>query len=152
MELNTPITIISILVDDQEEALDFYTRKLGLEKRTDVTFGPGLRLLTVAPNGQQKPEIALASPDVQRLGEEHVAALKAQRASRIMPWIFDTDDCRKMYEMLVARGVSFISKPVRRSYGMEAIFADPYGNTFVLLEPLPEAYGRFKHHRAGTAA
>ena len=59
MKKITPLAIISILVEDQDEALRFYTEQLGLEKRADVTYGPGLRWLTVAPKGQQKPEIAL---------------------------------------------------------------------------------------------
>ncbi|MBO0795454.1 MAG: VOC family protein [Ktedonobacteraceae bacterium] len=152
MKLNTPVAIISVLVDNQDEALHFYTQKLGLEKRTDVTFGPGLRLLTVAPRGQQKPEIALATPDVKRMGEEHINALKARRSHRATPWIFDTDDCCQVYEMLKARGVSFVSEPVRQSYGLEAVFEDPYGNTFVLLEPAPEVRAWFERHYTGTAA
>src|SRR5260370_21848444 len=116
MKLNTNITIISVLVEDQDEALHFYTEKLGLEKRTDITFGPGLRLLTVAPKGQQKPEIALAKPDVARLGAEHIKALMARSS---VPWVFDTDDCRKTYDILVARGIKFLSAPVQQFYGTD---------------------------------
>ena len=64
MKTTTSLSIIAILVEDQEAALRFYIEKLGLEKRADVTYGPGMRWLTVAPKGQRRPEIALARPDV----------------------------------------------------------------------------------------
>jgi predicted enzyme related to lactoylglutathione lyase len=152
MKINTPVAVIAVLVDDQEEALRFYTQKLGMEKRTDVTFGPGLRLLTVAPRGQQKPEIALATPDVKRLGEEHIRSIRTRHSKQTMPWIFDTDNCREAYEMLIARGVNFVSEPARQPYGLEAIFEDPYGNAFVLLEPAPEVRAWFERHQRGSAA
>ena len=57
MKLKTQLALVSVLVNDQDEALHFYTEKLGLEKRMDVTFGPGLRLVTVASRGLKKPEI-----------------------------------------------------------------------------------------------
>src|SRR5439155_13822958 len=61
------LAIVPIVVADQDEALCFYIEKLGLEKRTDVTFGPDMRWLTVAPKGQKKPEIALAKPEASLL-------------------------------------------------------------------------------------
>lgn len=151
MKLKTQLTIISILVADQDEALRFYTEKLGLEKRSDISFGPGLRLLTVAPKGQKKPEIALAKPDVSLHGPEHVQQLM-ERVGQGLPWVFDTDDCHKTYERLLARGVKFISGPIKQLYGVEAIFADPYGNTFSLLEPSLEARSLVATRRVGTAA
>ncbi len=64
MKTTTSLSIIAILVEDQEAALRFYIEKLGLEKRADVTYGPGMPWLTIAPKGQRRPEIALARPDV----------------------------------------------------------------------------------------
>jgi catechol 2,3-dioxygenase-like lactoylglutathione lyase family enzyme len=151
MKLITPLTIVSILVGDQDEALTFYTEKLGLEKRSDITFGPGLRLLTVAPRGQQRPELALAKPDIARHSAEQVQEVMG-RVGRGIPWIFSTTDCRKTYEMLLARGVNFLSVPTKQIYGVEAIFADPYGNTFALLEATPEALTLFENRCIGTAA
>jgi predicted enzyme related to lactoylglutathione lyase len=151
MKLITPLTIVSILVKDQDEALAFYTQKLGLEKRNDTTFGPGLRFVTVASRGQQKPEIALAKPDITLHGEERVQELMAQVGQGI-PWIFYTDDCRKTYENLLARGVRFLSAPTKQLYGVEALFEDPYGNAFVLLETTPETLPLFERRCIGTAA
>lgn len=151
MKTRTSLSIISILVEDQEAALHFYTEKLGLEKRSDVTYGPGMRWLTVAPKGQRRPEIALARPDVTL---QNAAMLQQSReqTGQIISGIFDTEDCCKMYTTLLARGVKFLRPPTKQLYGMEAVFEDPYGNLFSLLEPSPEAYSMFKHARVGTAA
>lgn len=151
MKLITPLTIVSILVKDQDEALAFYTEKLGLEKRNDTIFAPGLRFVTVAPRGQKKPEIALAKPDIILHGEERVQELMA-RVGRGIPWIFYTDDCHKTYENLLARGVHFLSSPTKQLYGVEALFEDPYGNAFALLEATPETLSLFESRCIGTAA
>jgi catechol 2,3-dioxygenase-like lactoylglutathione lyase family enzyme len=151
MKLKTQLTIVSVLVKDQDEALYFYTEKLGLEKRTDLIFGPGMRLLTVAPRGQKKPEIALAKPDETLHNPDHIHELMGH-IGQGSPWIFDTDDCHKTYETLLARGVKFVSGPTKQFYGVEAVFEDPFGNTFSLLEASPEARTLFKNRSVGTAA
>jgi predicted enzyme related to lactoylglutathione lyase len=151
MKLITPLTVVSILVKDQDEALAFYTEKLGLEKRSGTIFGPGLRFVTVAPRGQKKPEIALAKPDLSLHGEERVQELMA-RVGQGIPWIFYTDNCRKTYESLLARGVHFLRTPDKQLYGVEALFEDPYGNAFALLEATPEALSLFENRCIGTAA
>lgn len=147
----TQLAMIAVLVRDQDEALQFYTEKLGLEKRADMTFGPGLRWLTVAPKGQKKPEIALAKPDATLHGEQRTAELMGHIGHGI-PWVFDTPDCRKTYELLIARGVKFLSTPTKQLYGVEAVFEDPYGNMFTLLEPSPEARSLLRTRKIGTAA
>jgi len=151
MKLITPLTVISILVKDQDEALKFYSEKLGLEKRCDITFGPGLRLLTVAPRGQQKPEIALAKPDEVLHGKEWVNELM-ERVGQGVPWVFNTNDCHKTYEMLLARGVKFVCPPTKQLYGLEAVFEDLDGNAFSLLEATPEARFLIENRCIGTAA
>src|SRR5947208_2458809 len=149
MRLTTQLAVISVLVENQDEALKFYTEKLGLEKRADITFGPGMRLLTVAAKGLQKPVIALARPDATLHGAERVKELM-QRPDQ--PWIFDTDDCWKAYTALRERGVNFVSIPTKQLYGIEATFEDPYGNTFILLEAAPEVRLQLKQYSVGTAA
>src|SRR5579875_1850983 len=138
MKLSTYLSIIPILVGNQTEALAFYTEKLGLEKRTDMTFGPGLRLLTVASKGQLRPEIALIHPVNTHYDVQHVRAVMAQREQQA-PWVFETDDCYRTYETLQARGVRFVCAPVKQCYGTEAMFVDPFGNAFLLLEASPRA-------------
>lgn len=132
MNMTTTFSVIPIPVADQDEALRFYVEKLGFEKRADVTFGPGLRLLTVSPRDQLRPVIALARSDDFSASQQKLAPDD--------PWVISTEDCYRVYETLLARGVSFVSPPTRQMYGIEAIFADPYGNRFSLLEQLPRTF------------
>lgn len=132
MNMTTTFSVIPIPVADQDEALRFYIEKLGFEKRADVTFGPGLRLLTVSPRDQLRPVIALARSDT--------FSVSRQTRTPDDPWVISTEDCYRVYEILRERGVSFVSPPTRQMYGIEAIFADPYGNRFSLLEQFPRAF------------
>ncbi|GLV57066.1 hypothetical protein KDH_39040 [Dictyobacter sp. S3.2.2.5] len=151
MKLISPHTIISILVNDQDEALRFYIDMLGLEKRSDIIFGPNLRLLTVAPEGQQKPELALAKPDVPLYGEAYINELRGHQERKLAS-IFVTDNCQQEYAQLSERGVTFIAPPGKQLYGVEAVFLDPYGNAFSLLETSQSIRAIFKNILMGTAA
>jgi predicted enzyme related to lactoylglutathione lyase len=151
MKLNTHLALIPVMVTDQEEALAFYTEKLGLEMRTDMTLAPGLRLLTVATKGQKKPEIALVKSDETRQNASQLISA-TERGKRASIWVFITDDCAEAYKTLLTRGVKFVSAPVKQFYGTEAIFEDPYGNVFMLLEALPQARSLFRNRYAGKAA
>ncbi len=125
---------VTILVRDLDEALRFYTEKLGLEKRADQNFGPGMRWLTVAPKEQTELEIVLQKPDASMHGEEGAKDLLS-RVGQGTAWVFYTDDCRRTYETLLSRGVVFVRPPQEQMYGVEALFQDLYGNTFSLLQP-----------------
>lgn len=151
MRLISPHTLISVLVKDQDEALKFYTEVLGLETRKDITFGPGLRLLTVAPAGQQKPELALAVPDASLYGEAYVHQLTQQLEQKVAS-IFVTNDCQKSYISLSERGVIFVHAPRSQEYGVEAIFRDPDGNIYSLLETTVSVHVLLKNIFAKTAA
>ena len=98
----TRLARVTIYVRDQDEALRFYTETLGLEKRADVTFGPGARWLTVAPAGQRDVEILLQS-GVPALHGEEFAQKIGERVGQGTTWVFATDDCRGDYETLKAR-------------------------------------------------
>ena len=136
----TRLARVTIYVHDQDEALRFYTEKLGLEKRSDVAFGPGARWLTVAPAGQTDFEILLQAPVPAMHGEEFAQKI-SERVGQGTTWVFFTDNCRADYETLKGRGVSFSSEPQEQPYGVEAVFQDLYGNSFSLLQPAatPEA-------------
>ena len=151
MKVITQLAMIPVLVNDQDEALHFYTEKLGLEKRSDIQFGPGMRWLTVAAKGQKRPEIALAKPDARLHGEERIRELMGRSGQGTL-WVFGTDNCHEAYEMLHARGVKFLSTPTKQLYGVEAIFEDPYGNRFSLLEPSSESHASVGERTIGTAA
>jgi catechol 2,3-dioxygenase-like lactoylglutathione lyase family enzyme len=126
-----------LYVTDQDEALDWYTNKLGLEVRNDVTMEEvGMRWLTVGSPEQPDVEITLLVPGPPPLtaetGEE-VKKLLAQGALNGL--IFQTNDCRATYEELSARGVEFTQPPEERFYGVDAGFRDPFGNQFRLVQP-----------------
>lgn len=151
MRLISPHTITAILVSDQDEALQFYTEALGLEKRHDVTFGPGLRLLTVASHGQMKPELALAKPDVSVFGETYVNELMGHLGQQVSS-VFVTTNCQESYLRLLERHVTFVRTPTAQLHGVEAVFLDPYGNTFLLLETALSVHSLLKNMFVGTAA
>lgn len=130
----TRLARVTILVRDQDEALRFYTEKLGLEKRADEVFGPGVRWLTVTPRDQEELEIVLLKPEALLHGEA-LAKKLLKRVGQGTTWVFYTDDCRKTFEALSSRGVKFLSSPTEQPYGVEALFKDLYGNVFSLLEP-----------------
>src|SRR3954452_16118190 len=131
-----------LYVTDQDEALDWYTNKLGLEVRNDVTMEEvGMRWLTVGSPEQPDVEITLLVPGPPPLtaetGEE-VKKLLAQGALNGL--IFQTNDCRATYEELSARGVEFTQPPEERFYGVDAGFRDPLSNSFRLIQPSYHAY------------
>ena len=128
------LNVVTILVHDQDEALRFYTDKLGFEKRADEMFGPGIRWLTVAPPDQEEVEIVLQEPEPALHGEEQAEAMRGL-VGRMPTWSFGTDNCHAAHEALSARGVNFVQPPEERPYGVEALFEDLYGNVFSLLEP-----------------
>jgi predicted enzyme related to lactoylglutathione lyase len=120
------LSLVTIFVSDQDEALRFYTEKLGFEKRADdVQTVPGLRWLTVGPKDQEEPQFvllkAVEKDQVEQIGKQsHLG--------------FSTEDCRGTYERLSARGVKFTSPPEDVGYGVQALFEDLYGNEYVLIE------------------
>lgn len=117
--------IVTVYVDDQEKARDFYTNKLGFELKQDTDYGNGTRWLTVISPRQPEIEIQLALPefDEQRIAQQ--AAYKARR-----PFMsFATDDLQAEYESLKDREVSFTSAPQEQPYGgIDAVFDDTCGN------------------------
>ncbi len=127
------ISHVTILVRDQDEALAWYTGKLGFEKRADTVFGSGLRWLTVAPKGQPHPQIVLQKP-MPELHRERAKEMDALVGEGTM-WALETEDCRKAFAELSSRGVRFTSPPEEMPWGITAVFTDLYGNPFMLLEP-----------------
>ena len=125
-------------VHDQDEALAFYTQKLGMEVRSDVTL-PELddfRWLTVGPPGQEDVAIALmAIPGQPVMDDDTHGQVEALMAKGFAGAVFlATDDCRASYEELRGRGVEFTEEPSERPYGIDSAFRDPSGNQFRLTE------------------
>jgi predicted enzyme related to lactoylglutathione lyase len=130
----THLARVTIVVRDQDEALAFYTEKLGFEKRADDSFGPGARWLTVAPPGQRELEIVLQQPLESMHGEQGAREMLAS-VGKNPTWVLYTTDCQGDYGQLVERGVTFISPPTEQPYGLEAVLIDLYGNSYSLLQP-----------------
>ena len=127
------ITISHVWVFDQDEALDFYVGKLGLEVSADLDLG-FMRWLTVRVPGQQDREILLelpAPPSVDAEAGDQIRELVSKGATGFTDGC-TTDDCQKTYATLKKRGVEFTQEPKTESWGTAAGFKDPDGNTFVL--------------------
>jgi uncharacterized glyoxalase superfamily protein PhnB len=125
-------------VHDQDEALAFYTEKVGMEVRADVTLAEmgNFRWLTVGPAGQEDVSIVLmAIPDPPVMDAETADQVKGLMAKGFAGTVFlTTDDCRASYEELRSRGVEFSETPEERPYGIDSGFRDPSGNSIRLTE------------------
>jgi predicted enzyme related to lactoylglutathione lyase len=126
-------------VHDQDEALEFYTKQVGLEIRSDVTVPElgNFRWLTVAPAGQEDVAITLmAIPGPPVMDEQTAKEVRSLMAKGFAGTIFlVTDDCRAAYDEMRGRGVEFTEAPEERPYGIDCGFRDPSGNSLRLTEP-----------------
>ena len=133
----TKVSHMTIWVLDQDEALDFYVNKLGLEVREDQTLGEmgGFRWLTVGPADQPDLEIILMIPGPPPVSEGATAQIEQLLAQGVLAGcIFNVEDCRATYEELRDRGVEFTQEPVERFYGIDAAFRDPFGTAHRLTQ------------------
>jgi catechol 2,3-dioxygenase-like lactoylglutathione lyase family enzyme len=132
------ISNAQLWVHDQDEALDFWTKKVGMEVRADVTL-PELgdfRWLSVGPPGQDDIAIVLmAIPSPPVMDPKTAEEVKNLMAKGFAGTIFlGTDDCQASYEELSGRGVEFTEKPEERPYGIDSGFRDPSGNSIRLTQ------------------
>lgn len=125
-------------VNDQDEALAFYTQKLGMEVRIDATMPEmgGFRWLTVGPVGQPDVAIVLmAIPGPPVMDPDTAEQVRELMAKGFAGTVFlTTEDCRADYEQLKARGVEFTEAPSERPYGIDSGFRDPSGNSIRLTQ------------------
>ena len=125
-------------VHDQDEALEFYTKQVGMEVRADVTVPElgNFRWLAVSPPAQ--PDIAvvlMAIPGPPVMDAETTKEVRTLMAKGFAGTIFlTTDDCRASYEELKGRGVEFVEEPEERPYGIDSSFRDPSGNHIRLTQ------------------
>jgi uncharacterized glyoxalase superfamily protein PhnB len=128
-------------VTDQDEALAFWTEKVGFEVRADVTMPEmgDFRWLTVGPAEQEDFSIVLmAIPGEPMMDATTQGQVRELAAKGFAGTVFiTTDDCRADYERLVARGVEFSEAPEERPYGIDAGFRDPSGNAIRLTQVAP---------------
>jgi catechol 2,3-dioxygenase-like lactoylglutathione lyase family enzyme len=135
--MDAKVTQITLVVKNQGEALEFYTRKVGFEKKTDFTPPGGYRWVTVGPEGQDL-ELALfqiGTPDPNNWSSRW-------EPGRGPPIVMRVDDCRKAFAELKSRGVEFKqAQPEEHPWGVSATFTDPDGNLFSINQ-LPQAPSR----------
>ena len=131
------LTYAQIWVDDQDEALAFYTEKLGMELREDVTVPEmgNFRWLTVGVPGQDVSITLMEVPGPPVFDAEtqkQIRSLLAKGAASGL--FFSTDDCQASYEEYKKRGVEFTQEPTEQPYGVDAGFRDPSGNHFRMMQ------------------
>jgi catechol 2,3-dioxygenase-like lactoylglutathione lyase family enzyme len=131
------LTHVQVWVHDQDEALAFYTDKLGMELREDVTVPEmgNFRWLSVGVPGQEVSITLMAIPGPPVFDKEtraQIQNLLAKGASGGL--FFSTDDAQKSYEELKGRGVEFTQEPTEQPYGIDAGFRDASGNHFRLAQ------------------
>jgi uncharacterized glyoxalase superfamily protein PhnB len=132
------ISTAQLWVHDQNEALDFYTKKVGLEVKSDVTLPElgNFRWLTVGPAGQDDIAIVLmAIPGPPVMDEGTAGQVRDLMGKGFAGTVFlTTDDVRSDYEELKGRGVQFTEAPEERPYGIDCGFRDPSGNSLRLTQ------------------
>jgi predicted enzyme related to lactoylglutathione lyase len=125
-------------VHDQDEALDFYTTKVGMEVRSDVTVPElgNFRWLAVSPPSQQDVSIVLmAVPGPPVMDTDTAKQVRDLMGKGFAGTIFlTTDDAQAAYEELEGRGVEFAEAPQQRPYGIDTSFRDPSGNHIRLVQ------------------
>jgi uncharacterized glyoxalase superfamily protein PhnB len=132
------IATAQLWVNDQDEALAFYTDKLGMETRADVTMPEmgNFRWLTVGPAGQDEVAIVLMAipgePVMDAATQQQVRDLAGKGFAGTV--FLTTDDCRAAYEELKSKGVEFSGAPEERPYGIDVGFRDPSGNHLRLTQ------------------
>lgn len=121
---------LALLVRDYDEAIAWFTQKLGFQLLEDTPLTAEKRWVRVAPPGATESSLLLA----RAIGPEQQAAVGNQSGGRVFLFLH-TDDFRRDYEAFRARGVRFRESPREEAYGTVAIFEDLYGNRWDLLEP-----------------
>lgn len=131
----TSINISHIFVTDQQEALDFYVNKLGLEVQDDMDLGM-MRWLTVRVPGDSSRYILLEKPGPPSMDDDagnQIRELIAKGASGFAAG-FTTDDCLRTYEILLSKGVEITQEPVEQVYGTDIGIRDPFGNHIRIVQ------------------
>ncbi|MFB9949928.1 VOC family protein [Rhizobium puerariae] len=121
--------LVTLVIDDYDRARDFYCGSLGFECREDTLLPDGKRWVVVRPKGGDGAALLLAKAAT----EEQRAAIGNQTGGRV-GFFLKTDDFSRDHAAMLARGVRFLEAPRHEAYGTVAVFRDPYGNTWDLIE------------------
>jgi catechol 2,3-dioxygenase-like lactoylglutathione lyase family enzyme len=123
------IATVTLVVADYDEAIAWYTQKLGFALTDDVDLGGGKRWVTVSPAGGTSARLLLAQAD----GEDQRSRIGNQTGGRVFLFL-ETDDFWRDHTAMLAKGVAFREAPRVEAYGTVAVFADLYGNLWDLIE------------------
>jgi catechol 2,3-dioxygenase-like lactoylglutathione lyase family enzyme len=131
----TNVSIASVFVKNVDESKAFYIDVLGFEEHTDITLAEGYRWCTVKHPSQPELQIHLTVPGPPIPAEMVDMINRTLDAGNMFGLGMNVDDCRKTYEELTAKGVTFLQEPEERPYGVEAVARDNSGNWMVMVEP-----------------
>jgi catechol 2,3-dioxygenase-like lactoylglutathione lyase family enzyme len=124
------IATVALVVADYDEAIAWFTTRLGFSLVADTPLGDGKRWVTVAPPGNRGARLLLAKAD----GEEQSAAIGNQAGGRVS-FFLETDDFARDHAAFIAAGVRFLEAPRHEAYGSVAVFEDLCGNKWDLIQP-----------------
>jgi catechol 2,3-dioxygenase-like lactoylglutathione lyase family enzyme len=124
------IAHLALVVKDYDEAIAFYTKKLGFRVKEDTVLSETKRWVLITPPGDGQCSLLLA----RAATPEQMRAVGNQTAGRVFLFLF-TDDFYRDYEAMLGNGIHFLRPPAREEYGTVAVFTDLYGNLWDLIEP-----------------
>ncbi|MET0357850.1 MAG: VOC family protein [Pararhizobium sp.] len=124
------IARITLVVPDYDDAIAFYRDSLGFELLEDLDMGDGKRWVLLRPRGARETALLIAKAD----GAAQAAAIGNQTGGRVV-FFLHTDDFARDHAAMLAKGVAFREEPRHEPYGTVAVFADPFGNLWDLLQP-----------------
>jgi len=125
------IAHITLVVDNYDDAIRFYTEKLHFTLIEDTPLGEGKRWVLIAPPGSEGSCLLLA----QAVGEEQKSRVGNQTGGRVFLFLY-TDDFERDFKNLLDKGVKIVRQPVQETYGIVAVFEDLYGNRWDLIQPV----------------
>ncbi len=125
------IAQITLVVNDYDEAIKFYTQQLNFEVIEDTKLSETKRWIRIKPQGLSQFCLLLAKAD----GEEQKSRVGNQTGGRVFLFLY-TDDFWKDYKNMKAKGISFVREPVEEAWGTVAVFKDLYGNLWDFIEPV----------------
>jgi len=125
------LSLVSLVVADHDEAIDFFTRALNFELCEDTPLGGGKRWVVVRPRGQSGSGLLLARAD----GPAQTARIGDQTGGRVFLFL-ETDDFERDHARMIAAGVRFLEAPRREAYGVVAVFEDLCGNRWDLIQSI----------------
>ena len=125
------IAHLTLVVDEYDEAIRFYTEKLNFVLLEDTRLNDAKRWVRVAPPGSNSCALLLAKAD----GTEQRSYVGNQTGGRVFLFLY-TDDFWRDYHAMTANGITFVRPPAQQPYGTVAVFSDLYGNLWDLIEPV----------------